>query len=326
MQRPSTAKTIVGVSLPLTIHTKTSIVTSCSKSAAQVFNLRGVGQPEKQGALACMSPYSAIPNHLGDHEEVSGEKRSRDPQVMSAGPVSRGEENSGYRTAPPPMVQPVYRCLPEDGSPEIRSGMSQYYESANRITPREQPLQILHATSNQPYRHSLLPQPGFADGTGHPGNVTPNTGATNIAHNLRMLPAPKSDGAGHTHTDHSKTNRSNKDSRLTFPIMVQIKLEHYLGFLRRYYGDDDSLPRYLLGSIGFLRLETTSKVKDYCAAVTTHCGNKDIIMEKLTDQEPNLKSGQVIIAQPSLEDFMILGSYVQKRKAQDAASRLIIAT
>jgi hypothetical protein len=264
-----------------------------------------------------MSPYStAIPNHLGDHE---GENRSQNPQIMSAtrmGSVSREGGDSGYRTAPPPMAHPVYRCLPEDGRPEIRSG-SQYYESVNQTTP------ILHAPSNQPYSLSLPPQPGYADWAGHPGNVTPNTGATNIAHNLRMLPALKSDGAGHTHTDHfnSKTNRSNNGLRLTFPIMVRIKLEHYLGFLRDNFGDDGSLPTYLLGSINFLQLETTSKVKDYCAAVTTLCGSKDIIMEKLTDQEPKLKSGEMIIAQPSLEDFMILGSYVQKRrKARDAAS------
>lgn len=149
----------------------------CSRRAAQFPNLRGARQPEEQEALGCKSPYpTANPSHLGDHEV---------PQNMSArqtGLVPRGKGSSGYRIAPPPMVQPA------------RSGRSQYYESGNQITSREQPFQILHATSYQPY--SLPPQPGYAGGTGLPGIVTPNTGAANIAQNLRMLPAPKSDVAG----------------------------------------------------------------------------------------------------------------------------------
>lgn len=101
-----------------------------------------------------------------------------------------------------------------------------------------------------------------------------------------------------------------------------------MDFLRHTFGDDGSLPTYLHESMNSLGLRTTSGVGDYCAAVTLLGSNEDIIMEKLTTSHiPKVKSvGGVIIELPSQEDFMILGSYVQKRKAEDAASGLIIAT
>ena len=99
-----------------------------------------------------------------------------------------------------------------------------------------------------------------------------------------------------------------------------------MDFIRLKLDEDGPLPGYLLESITSLKLESTSTVRDYCTAVTALGGDGNIIMEKLTDQGPKVKSGELIIAQPSLEVFMILGSYVQKRKAQNAASCLIIAT
>ena len=99
-----------------------------------------------------------------------------------------------------------------------------------------------------------------------------------------------------------------------------------MDFIRLQLDENDPLPGYLLGSITSLKLESTSKVRDYCTAVIALGGDGNIIMEKLTDQGPKVKSGESIIAQPSLEVFMILGSYVRKRKTQDAASCLMIAT
>ena len=159
---------------------------------------------------------------------MNRENCSRDPQIMSArqtGPISSREMNLGYRTA---TVESVNRCLPEYGRPEI---------PGQRINSIERPFQILNETSSQPYNQNRLPQPGYADGTGHLGKVIPNTDAANVAQNLRRrLPAPKPDSKGHIYADpfNSKTKstyRYKQDSgksrlKTGKRIIVSFKISH----------------------------------------------------------------------------------------------------